>query len=438
MALARAHLEESMQPWNKRRAYIATAAIALGAAGFFVSACGGGAEKGKAASSARPCDDELKALCETPCDTTTTCPSGLYCFSGKCTADCTQMGGQCSGGTCTADGHCLMDTTPALGGGGPPGSGSGGSTAINPGMGPGCIQQGVEFESVTPTVVLLVDRSGSMTADFGAKDRWNTIRDILVDPMTGFVKQLEAKVRFGLALYTGIKAQAADPMAGTPAVAGSCPDLIVEPEMFNNYQKIHDTFMAHEVGDDTPTAESLALVTQGLVAYPEVGPKYIVLATDGDPDTCAAPDSNGTQPPRDMSLMAVQDAWNQHISTFVISVGPEATTAHLQALAEAGQGGAMGAHFFPANDANMLAEAFGSILHGVISCDITLNGTVESANAPSGYITLDNVAVPYADPNGWILSAPDTVTLQGDSCSKLQLTGATVNIAFPCGTVNIR
>ena len=49
-------------------------------------------------------------------------------------------------------------------------------------------------------------------------------------------------------------------------------------------------------------------------------PRILVLVTDGEPDTCADPDSHG-QPARDRSESAVQDAFDDDIQTFVLSVG---------------------------------------------------------------------------------------------------------------------
>jgi hypothetical protein len=301
---------------------------------------------------------------------------------------------------------------------------------VDPTM-PGCIQQGIEFESLTPTVELLVDRSASMTADFGGKDRWNTIRDILVDPTMGFTFQMQSKVRFGLTLYTGLEA---GDMGGP-----SCPNLIQVPIALGNYQPIADIFNANEVGNNTPTAESIDQVVIKLEAFTEIGPKVIVLATDGDPDTCALPDSNGDQAPRDMVEASVQAAWDKGISTYAIAVGDEiADLAHLQRVAEIGRGGEMGAHYYEAQDANQLTTAFAAILGVVISCDFDLNGTVQPENYSKGYITVNEVPIAYGDPNGWEMPDGDTIRLLGTSCDAIKVGQSSIGIQFPCGTFDIR
>lgn len=408
--------------------------LVVGSALTLAAGCGGKSEgDGKQASALSPCEAELAELCQTPCDAATACPGGLYCSQGMCRADCTPEGNQCSGGTCTPDGHCGMNDGPDLlgpgGGGGLGPAGSGGANF----SGEGCIQQGVEFESLTPTVELLVDRSGSMDANFGQQDRWNTIRDILVDPMDGFIAKLQDKVRFGLTLYTGFSA---DPENG---VAASCADLIDVPIALTNYQQIHDVFMANEIGDDTPTAESMVAVTTKLEAYQEIGPKIIVLATDGDPDTCLEPDANGTDPPRALVEAAAQAAYDKNIQTFVIAVGDEfEDLAHLTRVAQIGRGGDPNADYYPAEDANSLVNAFAQILGIVVSCDFDLNGTVAEQFQSQGIVSIDGNRLTFGDPNGWEMVDEDTVRLNGSACSTIQLGASEVLIQFPCGTIDIR
>jgi hypothetical protein len=351
-----------------------------------------------------------------------------------CTADCTPEGGQC-GGTCTTDGHCipLNDTGDLLGpGGGTAGAGGG----LGPGGGGvGCIQQGVEFETLTPTVILLVDRSGSMNAEFGAggQDRWNAIRDILADPAMGFTFLMQDKVRFGLALYTGFPA---DPET---MMAGSCPDMIKVPPAFNNHPMIQQVFYANEIGNNTPSAEALTNVTADLAAFTEVGPKVIVFATDGDPDSCVDPDANGTDPPRIAVEAAVQAAWDMGITTYAIAVGDEITDLqHMTRVAQIGKGGDPNANYYDAQDSNQLVDAFNTIIGGVISCDFELNGTVAPENQSRGGVAIDGMVIPFGGPDGWEMPSPSTIRLLGASCDLVKLGASRVDIEFPCGTIDIR
>ena len=89
----------------------------------------------------------------------------------------------------SARGNCVEDPS-ALDGGTP---GEGGTS---------CPNVTVTFEKCMPTVVLVVDQSGSMEAKFGGGTRWTVARDALINPTNGVVKILEKEVRFGLAMYT--------------------------------------------------------------------------------------------------------------------------------------------------------------------------------------------------------------------------------------------
>ena len=66
--------------------------------------------------------------------------------------------------------------------------------------GPDCPLLSVILIPQTPTMVLLVDQSGSMDADFGGATRWEVIRDVLVADGTGIVSQFAGGIRFGLSL----------------------------------------------------------------------------------------------------------------------------------------------------------------------------------------------------------------------------------------------
>jgi hypothetical protein len=364
--------------------------------------------------------------------------------SGEAT---TPAGSSVSTGTPGGDGTATGSGTPggnAMNGTGTQGTSSGtpvGSDSTDFGLTPGgapvvpvgntCIQEDVVIATVTPTVELLIDRSGSMNENFGAgMDRWNTIRNVLVNSTDGVVMQMESKVRFGLTLYTGY-------MTDTDTAA-TCPNLVEQPIALNNFMPIQTTFMANEIFGQasTPSAEGIAAATAKLEAYTEMGPKVLVFATDGDPDTCIDPDSNGEEGPRMGSEMAVQAAWTKGIATYVIAVGDDIQgLQHMTNLARIGQGGDPAATYFQASDPAALVGAFNTIVRGLISCDFSLNGTVLESNAASGTVSIDGTPLAYGDPNGWVLVGESTVRLQGTACDTLKISVTNVDINFPCGTV---
>jgi hypothetical protein len=264
----------------------------------------------------------------------------------------------------------------------------GGTTGTSKGT--SCASADVIFQPETPTVILLIDRSGSMDDAFdNGLDRWNSVRNALIDDQTGIVKLLETTVRFGLTMYTSFNGF---------QDGGACPDLLEIDPALNNYGPIRDLYSMTETGDDTPTAEAIRATTTKLAAFNDPGPKAIILATDGEPDRCDDPDAHD-EATNQLSVDAVKDAYAQAISTYVISVGDEVGADHLQNLANAGIGVDSGATAYPANDATALLDAFRSIVRGVVSCDFKLNGSVTPGTEATGIVELDGMTLLYENPN---------------------------------------
>ena len=273
----------------------------------------------------------------------------------------------------------------------------------------------------TPTVVLLVDQSGSMTADFGDSDRWTTINDVLVGP-GGVVPQYQAGIRFGISLYTSIDGN---------TTGNECPILTEVAPDVNNLGPIQTLLGANGPSGETPTGESLDVVAVDLAALPFTGQKFVVLATDGEPDTCAEPNPQNGQPE---AVAAATNAFNLGIQTFIISVGDEVSDAHLQDMANAGRGVAMGepdAPFYKALDEQALLDAFADILAGVRSCKLTLMDPLTDAQAMGCSVIVNGEEVPYQGADGWVLDMGD-VELQGAACDALQAQTSSVSMECPC------
>lgn len=303
-----------------------------------------------------------------------------------------------------------------------------------------CITLDVKVERLTPSVLLLLDRSGSMDAEFGLSNRWDTLRDILVNPQTGVITTLADEIQFGIATYTSLNGFAG-PDEEAPVTDFQCPTIESIPigtttlAAAEAFLPFADTL----IGDsDTPTAESITAAAQMLTAQATVvGPKALILATDGEPDTCALPDSQGEEPPRAASVAAVTSAYEAGIETYVISVGSEVSGPHLQDLATAGLGGKAGAVYYQALDAQALADAFNEIIYGVTPCEFELNGTVQPGGAAQGTVLIGGAPAALEDPNGWSLPTPSTIVLNGSACDAAKR-GELIDIDFPCNVFVVK
>jgi hypothetical protein len=403
---------------------------------------------GKVCKADEDCSDGLKcselARCAVPCEPgEDVCPKGQRCRAS---------------GTCPNDAEVVLEDPPT----GVGGDGAGGA--------PGCIDADVDFTPQIPTVLLLIDRSGSMTAEakFGdavkaAVDdgtytlgdcpsnnnwRWNVVRDVLMSPTKGIIKPLEDRVRFGLSLYSGHNGQIADPPEGEddpPIVIDPtkmCPQLIEVPIALGNHQAMLDEFKCSDISDDTPTGESLVAAAATLAAFKEPGPKLIVLATDGEPDNCECPDFGGHVPdkcsdpklPDAIKADVVATAKKIHddgVTVHVINVSTPTNASLQQHLADVAMAG--GGDVYPGFSPGALNSAFENIINGARSCVIDLDGEIAKGKESSGTVTLDGEKLELDDGDGWQVNSPSQIELLGDACETIKSGEHDLAIKFPCG-----
>ncbi|MBT8466635.1 MAG: VWA domain-containing protein, partial [Deltaproteobacteria bacterium] len=336
--------------------------------------------------------------CDETCTSDSQCEAS-FCQNGKCVANCTATEGCGPNATCnTARGRCV------------PNMGTGGTGGIGNTGGNACQSVTITPTRTIPNVMFLVDESGSMDASFGGGlDRWEAAHQAIVGnpdavpPVEGIVEQLEAIVRFGLTTYHS--------QGGFGSGGGlECPIFETEVSIaLNNHSAIDAAYPAtfQDIGVDTPTGESIDRLVTELQTNPPpaAGPTIIVLATDGEPDTCTTPNPQTGQPE---AVAAATNAYTAGFQTFILSVGNEVSDAHLQDMANVGVGlpanGSGGdADFWKATDSDQLATAFDEIVRGSISCDIQMDKRFDdkekACNDPESDVQLNGV--PLSCPTEW-------------------------------------
>lgn len=367
--------------------------------------------------------------------------------------------------------------------------GSSGSAAAS-GMGgtdPGiCQQLSVVPTPQVPTVELLVDTSSSMFETMPTA--WSVLYKALMDPDKGAVKALQDKIRFGYASYKGF--------LGKSETDPACATMTTVPPAANNYSAIDAVYQ--QVGAsynpasppspkwETPTNYAIAYAADILTKYmPDPpGKKYILLVTDGNPNTCEAIDPQCGQ---DYAIKAAQDAFAAGIGLFVLGIGDIVTDPnggctgtgarcgldHLQDMANAGVGAAVqppthcadptdpqcqlkysncnpdhtlhatymdgapkvGTPYAVdtgASDAQTkLTAALSELLTDAIACTVDMDAIV-TGDPSLGVVSVGGTAEKYNDPDGWMLEANAySVTLKGAACTSFK-SGQNLNITFPC------
>jgi hypothetical protein len=215
-----------------------------------------------------------------------------------------------------------------------------------------------------------------------------------------------------------------------------CPDNTTTVACaLDNYGPINTQYNMLTAGGTTPTGEAIEEILtriDTLIDDPSQ-PTIFILATDGDPNTCA--DRNATGPGQAMSVAAVQHAYAMGIETYVISVGTDTTMANLQEVANAGVNGTGTVHI--ATDTMSLADALTTIVGGVVSCNLTLSGMIDPAQACSGTVRLGDPPATLIcnDPNGWHAIDATHIQLDGTACSMLLAGARPLTATFPCGVI---
>ena len=388
---------------------------AAGAGG--VGGAGGNGGAGLSCETLVPAPDGCDDLCPNGSDSE--CMLGTHCLNGVCAAQCTATQGCAVAASCNVRGRCVPDV------------GTGGT-----GGGNACQSVTITPTRSIPNVMFLVDQSGSMTNPFsGGGDRWEAARGAI----TGIVDSLDSVVRFGLTTYTS---QTGNDNPPCPRLPTQVDFALGNSSTIGNSSVYPPSYPSGD-GGDTPTGDSIdALMT--IIDNdppPAEGPTIIVLATDGEPDTCE--EAN----PQNGQAEAVTAATSAHaagVDVFVLSVGDEVGASHLQDLANVGVGlaenGSEGdAPYWVGNSPQQLADAFTQIIAASISCDIQMDKRFDdkdkACNDPQSNVRLNNV--PLSCPSEWRVKpgADDVIELVGDACTTFKTEVSTFSATFPCGAI---
>ena len=318
-----------------------------------------------------------------------------------------------------------------------------------------CARKEVTATRIIPTVWLVLDGSGSMVnlldnQSTASPSRWSAMRDALMEPTSGLVKQLENSVKFGMLMFDG-------PVPGNAPIrlpdggvamfpsgpATTCPRLVnVEPAL-ENFAAIDKAYPADPLGGSTPTDKALEQLLNHLPnqsqAAPDtvVQPTIVVLATDGEPnDYCSM--SFPSPDVRPNVIKAVQQLVANGNKTYVISLAGS-DSGLMQFCGDVAQAGGTGKPPYVPSTKDALVQAFRDIIGPGVACDVHLEGAVKAGMECKGTVQLDGVALSCDSDNGWRLKDTSTLTITGDACTQLRKqTNAYLRADFPCEAVELR
>lgn len=339
---------------------------------------------------------------------------------------------------------------------------------------PHCMQYDVQFVPQIPTVFVLVDRSGTMF-DMSAAGvvAWNALQASVLQ----VIEELQADVRFGFGAFTGEQND-------------TCPLWDKVDPNLNNFDAIAGVYrgLPRPKKGETPATLALPLARDVLLADQTPGGKYILFATDGEPDYCS--DGNALCP-IDSVVRNLQDLSAQGITTFVFgltttavqvpagtlaawanagrgmpvqlfsnngggslttqdlfyqcNVVPEWAAQHtamnrgaMQPLADYSASGGTAEVFMPdLADQAALVEQIRALVQGLKSCTFDLQNRikVDVARADQAKVNVQgtNVAYDVAGHDGWHMVTDTQLELAGSACELWQKPDSTqIHFDFPC------
>jgi von Willebrand factor type A domain len=318
---------------------------------------------------------------------------------------------------------------------GGPGAGGGGGTDRNCGL--------YQFNPIPKNadLLLVLDRSASMEDPIGASgtpSKWS----VVIPTLKSVITATDSSVLWGMKSFPE--------GSGAECVAGSVTSAIDVQIAATNAKAVTDAItVTTDAGNGTPTGDAINAAVTYLKSLSDTNPKYIVLATDGDPSCGAIPSKSG---PAAYAVTAVANAKAAGFPTFVIGIATSSSdAATLNMMADAGGEVPAGAtnplapHYYLASDMTTLSSALDSITGQISSCLFPLATPPPVANDPTkvGVYLGSAMTKIQNDPNksnGWAYTdANDSaIEIYGAWCTMIQAAGAgAVQIIFGCPTIDV-
>jgi hypothetical protein len=319
------------------------------------------------------------------------------------------------------------------------------------GNGDACPTNTFMARNLPPDLLIVLDRSGSMEEDsrgmmaMGAATKWAQVTSAI----NQVVAQSQATVRWGLKFFAtaagggGFGGGFGGAFGGGFGMGGGFdPACSVNaaaevPPAPMNAQAIAAAIAATMPGSNTPTRAAVTQAGAYLAANTDANPKYILLATDGQPN-CAMAGQNATVDDA-AAIAAVGSVAAMGFPTFVIGIatnGMAEDTLNKMAVS-GGRSRAGTPSYYPVTNSADLVGVLQTI-QGMIAlpCQFDVGGVPSNPNAVT--VSVGGQVVPMGDwtygPGMRSVVFPDS----GAICMML-MSGSVkdVSIILPCGEVII-
>lgn len=295
-------------------------------------------------------------------------------------------------------------------------------------------------------VLLVLDRSASMEDDENGETTGPSKWSQVIPALTEVIQSTNSAVAWGMKTFPeGDNAGECTAASMTDKI-----DVAIAPD--NAAAMVAQIMMTNDKGDGTPTGAAIEAAVKYLKTVDDGNPKFIVLATDGEPSCDHT--TKDTDAARAGAVTAVGAALTAGFPTFVVGVATNKASAStaLNNMAVAGgraQGGTnpLATKYFLASTKDTLVDALNTITGEVNkSCVFIL----DPAPPAPDFITVkvaypdpnDNRSVVYTainrDPsraNGWEYTEGanhGSLEVYGQACEDIKKSATSVKILYGC------
>ncbi len=300
--------------------------------------------------------------------------------------------------------------------------------------GDACPQNNFMANNLPPDLLIVLDRSGSMNQDstgamLMAGDP-NTKWALMTAAIKSVVMQSQASVNWGLKFFgTGTSGcavanvTAVDPATMTAAAIISAIDA-----------------PANQPGTSTPTRAAEISAGNYMAGRTNANPKYILLATDGEPNCAAGGGGGGNATDGPGAIAAVTTVAGMGFPTFVIGIAADAEAGTtLEGMAVAGgrpRAGGNPSYYSVSTTADLQAALTAIQSLTALPCTFQLGGVPSNLTAVT--VTVGGQVIPMGE---WTYGAGNRSVVFPDAsaiCTQLK-SGAIkdVQINLPCGVTVI-
>jgi len=301
-----------------------------------------------------------------------------------------------------------------------------------------CANQSFDLQRKPAEILIVLDRSASMINDSNDKSipagsatlsKWA----IVVPSLNQVVTSTDSAVSWGLKVFPEGE--------GSECIAASVTNAIPVPVMPANAKPVTAAITAATpAGNGTPTGGAIESAVTYLKTLTDPNPKFILLATDGDPSCSAS--GKDTTGARTYAVQAITDAATAGFKTFVVGIATTkaTTTQTLNDMAVAGgmpraDGNPLATKFYLASTQDDLVTSLQTITGQVASCTFDLTSVPPDPYNIAVHVNDMKAPPDMTKQNGWDYTGSDMKQIQiyGTWCDQIKASNVnTVNFVFGC------